>query len=105
MPSPGTNWDGDPADGDVPGANDSALFNGASGNTTIDLGGTVSSGGITFDGAAAAYTIGIAGVDVLNLAVTYDNADGNDANIIMTSTVANDQTIAADITHGREPPH
>ncbi|HYO07841.1 MAG TPA: autotransporter-associated beta strand repeat-containing protein [Tepidisphaeraceae bacterium] len=52
-----TNWLTDPAV--VPGAGDTATFNGAgNGFTTIDLGTGVTIGSVVFDTGAAAYTIG-----------------------------------------------
>jgi autotransporter-associated beta strand protein len=57
----------------VPGTGNTATFNGASGNTTIDLDGGVTIGTLLFDtGSAAAYTIG-SGV-VGSQALTLDNA-------------------------------
>jgi len=56
----GANWSASP----VPGAGDTAVFNGTgNGSTTIDFGTGVTVGAITFDTAsAAAYTIGSGGV-------------------------------------------
>ena len=93
------NWVSNTVPGTVGG--DIATFNGdGNGNTIIDLGGVTTNGGITFDSAsAAAYTIGVAGVDSLHLAQTADTTE-NDALIKVESSVTNDQTIAADIVMG-----
>ena len=92
------NWVG----GAVPSSTDIATFDSAGGTIDlIDLGGTLLSGGITFtSGSAVSYIIGIAGVDTLNLTQSDDNVGSNDADIIIASSVMNNQTIAADILLG-----
>jgi autotransporter-associated beta strand protein len=83
------NWLTDPVT--VPGAADTATFNGAgNGNTTLNLGGGVTISNITFDTAsAAAYTIGsgTVGSQVLTL--------GNNSLISLSSTVASNQLFNA----------
>ena len=86
----GDNWSATP----VPTLGDTATFNAAAGagGAIIDLGGAgvTSISNIVFDTAnAAAYTIGVAGVDDLTI------DDGGD--ITVNASVANTQTIAADI--------
>ncbi|MGC3991198.1 MAG: hypothetical protein QM796_16270 [Chthoniobacteraceae bacterium] len=82
-----------PGTGDVAGfVNSSATVNG---NTTIDLGSGVTVGGIAFDTAsAAAYTIGSGGVGAQTLTLT------DTATVNMTSTVANDELINANVVLG-----
>ncbi|MEM9281257.1 MAG: autotransporter-associated beta strand repeat-containing protein [Verrucomicrobiota bacterium] len=97
-----TNWAGDTVPGNT--SNAIATFSGDAGsvsnNTTIDLGGTVGTGGILFDTASAAsYTIGTVG-DILQLFVNLDNSNTNDADIIVNASVTANQTIAADIALG-----
>ncbi|MEM6280323.1 MAG: hypothetical protein AAF733_12650, partial [Verrucomicrobiota bacterium] len=94
----GTNWVGDAA----PTGSTVATFDGTgAATTTIDLGGTVQSGGIVFNGAGApSYTIGDGG-DTIELSVTYDSVDDDlDADIEIFANVITDQTIAADILLG-----
>ncbi len=77
----------------MPGAGNTATFNGASSNTTIDLGAGVTLGTLLFDTASAsAYTIGSGAVGSQTL--TLDTLAGG---IQMNSTVANDQTINANL--------
>ncbi|HOW58748.1 MAG TPA: autotransporter domain-containing protein [Candidatus Omnitrophota bacterium] len=98
------NWSNAP--GSVPGAADTATFNGTgNGNTTIDLAGTQTVLNILFDnddpggaahGPIAAYTIGAggAGADTLILA--------NGGAITMNANVNQDQTFDANLTLGTE---
>jgi autotransporter-associated beta strand protein len=84
-----TNWLG----GGVPGTGDTATFNGASGNTAIDLGAGVTIGSVLFDtSSAAAYTIGSGAVGSQTLTLgTTGNA------ITMNSTVAADELFNANL--------
>lgn len=86
-----TNWASNPAT--VPGSGDTATFNGASANTTIDLGTGVTIGALLFDTAsAAAYTIGSGSVGSQTLTMgTTGNA------ITMNSTVANDELVNSNL--------
>jgi autotransporter-associated beta strand protein len=80
----------------MPGAGDTATFNGASSNTTVDLGAGVTLGSLLFDtSGAAAYTIGSGSVgsQILTLG-TVGNA------ITMNSTVANNELINSNIALG-----
>ncbi len=78
----GANWSATP----VPGTGDTATFNAASANTTIDLGGGVTVANILFNtGSAAAYTIGNGTVGSQTLTLN-DNAA-----VTMNSTVANNE--------------
>jgi len=73
----------------VPGAGDTATFNGTSSNTTVDLGAGVTLGSLLFDtSSAAAYTIGSGAVGNQTMTLgTVGNA------ITMNSTVANNELI------------
>jgi len=85
-----TNWAG----GNVPGAGNTATFNGAgNGNTTINLGAGVTLGSLLFDtSSAAAYTIGSGAVGSQTLTLgTVGNA------ITVNSTVANDELINSNL--------
>ena len=87
------NWLG----GNVPGAGDIATFNGASGNTIIDLGGGVGIQSLVFDTATVAdYTIGAgaAGSQTLTL--------GNAGSIVMTPTATTNQLINASLILGTD---
>jgi len=87
-----TNWLG----GTVPGAGDTATFNAASANTTVDLGAGVTLSSLVFDTAsAAAYTIGSGGAGNQTLTI---GAAGNA--ITMNSTVVNDQLLNANLAFG-----
>jgi len=85
-----TNWVG----GNVPGAGDTATFNGAgNGNTTIDLGAGVTLGTLLFDtSSAAAYTIGSGAVGSQTL--TFGTLAGG---VQMNSTVANNELIDSNL--------
>jgi hypothetical protein len=85
-----TNW----ASGNVPGAGDTATFNGAgNANTTIDLGAGVTLGTLLFDTSSAApYTIGSGAVG--SEALTLGTLAGG---VQMNSTVANNELINADL--------
>jgi autotransporter-associated beta strand protein len=77
----------------VPGAGDTATFNGASSNTTVDLGAGVTLGSLLFDtSSAAAYTIGsgAVGSQILTLG-TVGNA------VTMNSTVASNELINSNL--------
>ncbi len=88
----GSNWSASP----VPGAGDTATFNAASGNTTIDLGAGVSVGAVTFDTASsAAYTIGAGGVGAQTLTL-----GDTGAAITLNSTVAANQLFNANLVLG-----
>jgi autotransporter-associated beta strand protein len=83
------NWLG----GTIPGAGNTATFNAASGNTTVDLGAGVTLGTLLFDTAnASAYTIGSGGAG--NQTLTLDTLAGG---IQMNSTVAANQLINANL--------
>jgi autotransporter-associated beta strand protein len=83
------NWLG----GGIPGAGDTATFNGASSNTTVDLGAGVTLSSLVFDtGSAAAYTIGSGGAGGQTL--TLDTLAGG---IQMNATVVNNQLIDANL--------
>ncbi len=87
----GANWSATPA----PGAGDTATFNAASGNTTIDLGSGVTVGTVVFDtAAAAADTNGTRGAGAQTLAF------GDTGTITMNSTVASNQLFNANLTLG-----
>ncbi|MGJ8650330.1 MAG: beta strand repeat-containing protein [Opitutaceae bacterium] len=92
-----TNWVGATI---VPGTGDTATFNsvvGTGGAAVIDLSGGVTIGALEFTGASvAAYTIGAGAVGTDTL--TLDNG----GNIVMTSTVANDQLINAHVVLGTD---
>ncbi|MCE9611793.1 MAG: autotransporter-associated beta strand repeat-containing protein [Chthoniobacter sp.] len=84
------NWDNAP--GPVPGTGETATFNAASANTTIDLGAGVTITTVKFDTASAdAYTIGSGGQTL-----TLDPAGA----VNMTSSVGADQTVNATIFLG-----
>ena len=78
----------------VPGAGDTATFNGlGNGNRTIDLGGGVTISNVTFDTAGvAAYTIGSGAVGSQTLVLTQANGG-----ITMSSTVASNQLFNANL--------
>lgn len=83
------NWSATP----VPGTGDTATFNAATLNTTIDLGSGVTISNILFDtSSAAAYTIGANAAGSQTL--TFGQANGG---ITMSSTVASNQTINANL--------
>ena len=84
-----SNWSASP----VPGAGDTATFNSASGNTTIDLGAGLTVGSVVFDTAsAAAYTLGSGAVGSQTLTLgTAGNA------ITINLTVAADQLFNANL--------
>jgi autotransporter-associated beta strand protein len=85
-----SNWSANP----VPGAGDTATFNGAgNANTTLDLGAGVTIGSVVFDTAsAAAYTIGSGGAGSQTLTLgTAGNA------ITINSTVAANQAFNANL--------
>jgi autotransporter-associated beta strand protein len=86
-----TNWTADAA---FPGLADNAIFNSTPVGppTPIKLGGSQSVNHLIFNGGASSYTIGEAGVDTL----TFAGSGGVDTN----PALANDQTIAANITIG-----
>jgi len=88
-----TNWAG----GSVPGTGNTATFNGAgNGNTSIDLGAGVTLASLVFDtSSAAAYTIGAGGAGAQTLTI---GTAGTAVN--MTSTVANNQLINANLAYG-----
>lgn len=87
--SEASNWSTSP----VPGTGDIAAFNGASANTTIDLGAGVTLGTLAFDtAAAAAYTIGLSGQ-----ALTFATVAGSA--VTMSNTVTQSQVIDANILH------
>lgn len=88
-----TNW----LSGNVPGAGDTATFNGAgNGNTTIDLGAGVTLSQLLWDtSSAAAYTIGSGGIGAETLTI---DAAGNA--VTMNSTVANNELINANVDFG-----
>jgi autotransporter-associated beta strand protein len=90
----GTNWVGNPLDAAVPGTGETATFNGlGNGNTTIDLGGGVTIGQITFDTLnAAAYTIGSGGAGAQTLTFSTNNSG-----VTVQNTVVNNQLINANI--------
>jgi fibronectin-binding autotransporter adhesin len=85
-----TNWSASP----VPGVTNTATFNNAgNGNTSITVG-TISLTNITFDTAsAAAYTLGT-GADTINFAT------GTTTAVTMNSTVAQNETINANLILG-----
>lgn len=86
------NWSATP----VPGTGDTATFNAASANTTIDLGGGVTLSSILFDtSGAAAYTIGSGAVGAQT--VTIDNSNGG---LTVSPTVANNQLVNANVILG-----
>lgn len=77
----------------VPGTGDTATFNVASSNTSIDLGAGVTLGTLLFDtSSAAAYTIGTGGAG--NQTLTLDTLAGG---VQMNSTVTQDQLINANL--------
>ncbi|MEK0450177.1 MAG: hypothetical protein RL088_2445 [Verrucomicrobiota bacterium] len=87
------NWLG----GNVPGAGDIATFNGASANTTIDLGAGVTIQSLAFDTAAVAnYTVGAgaAGSQTLTL--------GNAGSIVMLPTATTNQLVNASLVLGTD---
>ena len=89
----GTNWLTNPTI--VPGTGDTATFNAASANTTIDLGSGVTISTLLFDTAtAAAYTIGsgLAGSQTLTLTDT--------GAVTMNATVVNNQVFNSNIVLG-----
>ncbi len=82
------NWLGNPAT--VPGTGDTATFNAASPNTTINLGAGVTISNIVFDTASvAAYTIGAGAVGSQTLALD------NGGSLSLSSTAANNQLVNA----------
>lgn len=90
--SDSTNW----AAGTTPGDGETATFNGASTNTTLDLGtGGVTIGSVLFDtSSAAAYTIGVDGSQVLTLS--------NAGSITLNPTVAANQLINSAVVLGTD---
>jgi autotransporter-associated beta strand protein len=85
------NWSATP----VPGTGDTATFNAASANTTIDLTGGVTILKLLFDtSSVGAYTIGSGGAGVQTLTLN-DNAA-----VTMNSTVANNELFNAQIVLG-----
>ncbi|MFM8764987.1 MAG: autotransporter-associated beta strand repeat-containing protein, partial [Spartobacteria bacterium] len=86
-----TNWSASP----VPGTGDTATFNAASSNTTLDLGSGVTISTLLFDTAnAAAYTIGSGGAGSQTLTLNNSGA------ITRESTVTNNELINANLTLG-----
>jgi autotransporter-associated beta strand protein len=86
------NWLG----GTVPGVGNTATFNAASGNTTVDLGAGVTISSLLFDTASAsAYTIGSGGVGSQTLTI---GAAGTA--IQMNATVAANQLLNANLAYG-----
>jgi fibronectin-binding autotransporter adhesin len=80
------NWLG----GNIPGAGDTATFDAASANTTLNLGGGVTISNVLFDTAnAAAYTLGSGAVGSQTLTLS------NNSLISLSSTVVNNQSINA----------
>lgn len=87
----GANWSASPA----PGSGDTATFNGASGNTLINLGSGVTVSKIIFDlSSAAAYTIGSGPVGSQTLTLNNGGA------ITQNAAVANNQLINAKLSLG-----
>lgn len=88
------NWSGITTS--VPGTGDTATFNGASSNTTVDLGAGVTLGSLLFDtSGAAAYTIGSGAVGSQTLTLgTVGNA------VTMNSTVASNELINSNLALG-----
>ena len=94
------NWSATP----VPGVGDVATFNNAgNGHTIIDLGGGVTVSNILFDtSSAAAYTLGLGAVGSQTLTLNTNVTSGL-FSLNLTSTVANNQLINANLGLGASP--